>query len=55
MLCKGEAKTRGEFLASMIGGGGWFAGTLVVGWIVPCMTTGEVIENVEEVGLGDIE
>jgi hypothetical protein len=39
----------------MIGGGGWLAGTPVVGWVVTCITIGEVIEDVEEVGLGDIE
>jgi hypothetical protein len=47
-------KTRGAYLFSMIGGRGWIAGTHVTGWITTCVVVGEVLEDMEEVGLEDI-
>jgi hypothetical protein len=38
----------------MIGRGGWIAGTAVVGWMVTCIISREVMEDVEETGMEDI-
>jgi hypothetical protein len=46
MLCKGKNNTKGEYLTSMISGGGWIT-NYVIG--------GEVREDVDDAGLGGID